>query len=162
MFEFDVDWSARSRNRGITYTRYADDLYFSTNRLGILEPLLEELRLQIRLRKSPALGINDEKTIFTSRKRRRAVTGLILTPEGRVSLGRKKKRYIRSLIFQLTRRQLSDKECNYLRGFISFAMSVEPTFIQSLEAKFGADVLATANQGKALRPPPHGESSALL
>jgi RNA-directed DNA polymerase len=142
MYGFDLDWASRCRTRSVAYTRYADDLYFSTNRPNILTPLLEELRSDLRHRKSPVLQINDEKTVFTSRKRRRLVTGVVITPEGRLSLGRNRKRFIKSLIFRHTQGDLSPEQTSYLRGFISFAKSVEPTFIKTLESKYGSDALS--------------------
>jgi RNA-directed DNA polymerase len=142
MYEFDVDWATRCRSVGIAYTRYADDLYFSTTRPNVLAPLLKDLRSDLRKRKSPILQINDQKTVFTSRKRRRVVTGVVITPDGSLSLGRKRKRYIRSLLFRLAQGGLSPEQRNYLRGFISYAKSVEPAFIVSLERKYGPDVLA--------------------
>jgi len=142
MYEFDIDWARRCRNSSIAYSRYADDLYFSTNRPNILAPLLKDLRTDLRQRKSPVLQINDQKTVFTSRKRRRLVTGVVITPDGSLSLGRKRKRYVRSLLFRLSQGRLSPEQRNYLRGFISYAKSVEPAFVLSLERKYGPEVLA--------------------
>jgi RNA-directed DNA polymerase len=153
MYDFDVEWAARCVQSGVAYTRYADDLYFSTNRPNILAPLLADLRADLRQRKSPVLQINDQKTVFTSRKRRKLVTGVVITPQGDLSLGRKRKRYIRSLLFRLSQGKLSAEQQNYLRGFISYAKSVEPSFIVSLERKYGAEVLkggTTGTQNKNL------------
>jgi hypothetical protein len=35
MFDFDEKWHARCQEIGVTYSRYADDLYFSTNRPNV-------------------------------------------------------------------------------------------------------------------------------
>lgn len=144
MYDFDHHWARKCHARNIVYTRYADDLYFSTNTPNILTSLLEEIRMDLRERKHPLLQINDPKTVFTSSKRRKLVTGVVITPEKRLSLGRKKKRYIKSLLFKSTRGELSAEQSAYLRGFISFAKSVEPSFVQSLLKKYGRDALASA------------------
>jgi RNA-directed DNA polymerase len=141
MYEFDLEWAARSKARGVIFSRYADDLYFSTNKPNVLAPLLEELRRDLRRRGSPSLQINDQKTVFTSRKRRRLVTGLVITPEGRLSLGRKRKRYIKSLLFRYTRKAIGDEDVAYLRGFIAYVRSVEPSFFETLKRKYGEDSL---------------------
>ena len=86
MFEFDVYWAERCRSQGITYTRYADDLYFSTDRPQALSVVFAELQADLARRQSPRLAINSTKTAFTSRKRRRLVTGLVLTSDRRVSM----------------------------------------------------------------------------
>ncbi|HEV2489401.1 MAG TPA: retron St85 family RNA-directed DNA polymerase [Candidatus Acidoferrales bacterium] len=150
MYEFDLNWALKCRKRGVTYTRYADDLYFSTNRPNVLAPLLEEIRADLRGRKHPALQVNNDKTVFTSRKRRKLVTGVVITPEGRLSLGRKRKRYIKSLLFRHGRGELSAEQRNYLSGFLSFARSVEPSFIQSLKRKYGPRILAAAVEDRGI------------
>lgn len=136
MFSFDTFWSERCRGLGVTYSRYADDLYFSTNHRDVLAPLLEDLREKLKDQKHPTLVINEQKTVFTSRKRRKIVTGLVLTPDGKLSLGRQKIRHLRSLIFRSIQSQLSKEETNYLCGMIAYARSVEPELINRLREKF--------------------------
>jgi RNA-directed DNA polymerase len=138
MFKFDEYWSSYSRKRNVAYSRYADDLYFSTKDRGLLEGVLADLRRDLNTRASPNLQINEAKTVFTSRKRRRLVTGLVLTPDGNVSLGRHRKRYIRSLVFKSLQDKLSPSELASLAGLLAFARSVEPSFIDSLRRKYGA------------------------
>jgi len=137
MFEFDEKWSAICRESGITYSRYADDLYFSTNVPNLLEVVLADLRRDLARRKSPGLRINEDKTVFTSRKRRRMITGLVLTPTGEISLGRHRKRFIKSLVFRNSRNALKAEEIASLYGTLSYAKSVDPSFIETLRRKYG-------------------------
>jgi RNA-directed DNA polymerase len=108
--------------------------------------LLEDLRDDLKHRKHPTLTINNEKTSFTSRKRRKLVTGLVLTPEGNISLGREKIRQLRSLVFRSIHNELSVEQLTYLRGMIGYVRSVEPELIERLrlkfERKFGVDAIA--------------------
>ena len=138
MFEFDKQWSAYCRDRKIVYSRYADDLYFSTNSRDILGPLFADLRQDLQHRQSPRLRINEAKTVFTSRKRRKLVTGLVITPTGEVSLGRARKRFIKSLTFRNSRAQLSPEMAQSLYGTLAYARSVEPSFVDALRRKYGA------------------------
>lgn len=138
MFEFDGYWSDHCRRLEVHYTRYADDLYFSTDQPKVLERIIADLRADLPARRSPRLVINDQKTVFTSRKRRRLVTGLVLTADKKLSIGRRQKRYIRGLLFQRTRTGGPNKVNDaYLRGYLAFARSVEPEFIESLVRKYG-------------------------
>ncbi len=139
MYDFDVWWAERCGPQAITYTRYADDLFFSTNTPRLLEGLLVELREDLAQRRHPHLTINNRKTVFTSRKHKRLVTGLVLTCDGKVSLGRKQKRKIRSLVHKKLAGTLGEDVAKYLIGYLSFARSVEPQFIESLRKKFGHD-----------------------
>lgn len=144
MFDFDEKWSTYCRKRKIRYSRYADDLYFSTNEPNVLSGLLVDLRNDLRQRQSPLLQINDAKTTFTSRKRRRLVTGLVLTPTGAVSLGRQRKRFIKSLVYRNSRQELQPEEISSLKGMLSYARSVEPTFVDSLRTKYGPEAIGGA------------------
>ena len=141
MFEFDEYWSVRCNENDIVYTRYSDDLYFSTNKANVLKDTLRELRRDLALRTSPKLHVNDKKTVFTSRKRMRLVTGLILTSDKRLSLGRKRKRWIKSLVFEYINGRLAQEKLAYLQGIIAYARSVEPRFVGSLSRKYGGEAL---------------------
>lgn len=140
MFEFDEIWSRNTQAVGVTYTRYADDLYFSTNSPHVLEGVLKHLRASLAETRSPILHINDRKTAFSSRKRRKLVTGLVLTPTRTISIGRKKKRILKSLVWQLTRGELTSAQAASLQGWVSYVNSVEPRFVDSLQRKYKLDL----------------------
>lgn len=141
MYEFDDSWSKETEVIDVRYSRYADDLYFSTNDRGVLSGVLDRLRTDLHRRSSPALRINDAKTVFTSRKRKRLITGLVLTAAKKISLGRHCKRRIRSLVYKNKTAGLSGEQRGYLRGFIAYAHSVEPEFVESMRKKYGSHAL---------------------
>jgi RNA-directed DNA polymerase len=141
MFEFDVYWASYARKVKATYTRYADDLYFSTDVPNVLEKLLVDLRKYIGVLKAPRLKVNDQKTTFNSRKRKRIITGLVLSSDNQVSLGRAKKRHVKSLVFRFTQDKLEKSERSYLRGYLAFVKSAEPEFLQALIRKYGEETI---------------------
>lgn len=123
-------------NREVVYTRYADDLFFSTSRPNVLREIERDVRKLVSESVLPAgLQINETKTRHLSRKHKRTVTGLVLGSRGEVTIGRKRKRMIRTMIYQLD--GLSPEERSYLRGLLAFARDVEPDFINSLVIKYG-------------------------
>jgi hypothetical protein len=69
------------------------------------------------------------------------VTGLVLTNDGRVSMGREQKRKIIAGFHRYTLGKLNEHEILELGGTISFAKSVEPMFLQRLAKKYGAAAL---------------------
>lgn len=146
MFEFDNYISDFTKNLNVAYTRYADDLAFSTNEPRVLEVVAKEVERLIRGTDSPNLAVNQKKTVFTSRKHKKFLTGLVLTPQGSVSLGRKRKRYIRSLIFKYLNQDLLPADISYLRGFLAFAKDVEPDFLSRLAAKYGENIIGEIRQ----------------
>jgi len=137
LYDFDAFWSDRCDSSGVMYTRYADDIYCSTDVPNSLQDIPAAMSADLARRLQPRLTLNAGKTRFTSRKNTRRVTGLIVTPEGRVSLGRKRKRFIRSMVHRNVRGELSATEVGTLGGMIAFALSAEPNFVASLQRKFG-------------------------
>lgn len=146
MYDFDAQWFEKSRQIGVTYARYADDLYFSTNVPNTLQDLLRDLQFDLQQRESPRLRINESKTVFTSRKRRRAVTGLVLTSTNEISVGRVRKRYVKSLVYKFAQNILEEEKVAYLRGYLSYIQAVEPSFFKRLVEKYGTDVLVRLKQ----------------
>lgn len=139
LYPFDEYWDSYSKSQKIVYSRYADDIYFSTNIPKILYSLPKKMEDYLRQMKHPKLTINDRKTVFTSRKHTKRVTGLTITSDKKVSIGRATKRYIKSLVHKYSTGDLSEKENSYLRGFLSYTKSVDPNFIRSLNKKYGKD-----------------------
>lgn len=141
MFEFDNKVYDMCKKIDVSYSRYSDDLTFSTNRPQILRVVRDNIQTICKQNKVVSLKINERKTIFSSKKHRRRVTGLILTNEGNVSLGREKKRLIRTRIHHFIYGELSKDESLYLKGLLAFAKSVEPTFLDDLKKRYTEETI---------------------
>ncbi len=143
LFEFDTTISNQCREKKVTYTRYADDMAFSTNEECVLSEIHEAVKSVCRSMASPELNLNEPKTVYTSMKHRRRVTGLILANSGAVSLGRSRKREIRAAIHRFSLGKLDEKEISALGGLLSFAESIEPDFVGRMENHYGSEVLGS-------------------
>jgi len=145
---YDLDESlarlASSTATPAAYTRYADDIFFSTNVPGACLRFYESMGEILQQTTSPRVKINESKTVFSSRGRRRVVTGIFICPDGSISLGRSNKRYIRKLIFELQRGSLPPEMSSYLSGYLAFVLDVEPDFYNRLSLKYGAEILERA------------------
>lgn len=125
---------------GIIYSRYADDIYLSTSTPNVLHTIPKKVVSLLRNLEYPKnLIINTTKTLHTSHKRKMIVTGLIITNQGRISIGRNKKREIRSLIHKWDVLSIDQKK--YLQGYLSYCVGVEPLFINSLCEKYSSKVI---------------------
>ena len=143
--ELDVKLLALAAQNASTYTRYADDLFFSTsvpNRLTLIEAevpgVLASLSVPTHLR------INASKTSHTSKRHRRIVTGIILGSDDQVHVPRAAKRYIRSLIHNWGR--LTDEQKRSLAGWIAYVRGFEPQFVNQLIKKFGLPAVEAASR----------------
>jgi len=141
MYEFDERISEAVAADKVTYTRYADDLTFSARRTGYLTVVREALRKVVRDIKSPSLVINEEKTRVATTKYRRVVTGLVLADDGRVTIGRDRKRLIRATLHHAFNGKNTDEENARLAGLLAFARDVEPPFLELIKKRYGADVI---------------------
>lgn len=120
------------------YTRYADDLVFSSNEKGACRRFYNEVDSLVKKTRSPRFAINKNKTLYLSRGTKRAITGITITPDQHISLGRARKRYIRKLVFNFKNKTLDNKSIGYLQGFLAFTLDVEPNFYNRLAIKYGA------------------------
>ena len=142
MYNFDRELSEECQRRRVQYSRYADDIALSTDEPGELAELLKFMISLLKKPGEPLLTINPNKTVFTSRKRLRRITGIVLTSNREVSIGRRAKRKLRSMIYQSSLGRLSEADVAYLRGYLAFVKSIEPDVILRLELKYGSELLA--------------------
>ena len=137
MYEFDTRLTDYCAVIGASYTRYADDLAISTNRPSILDGVHEFVANLCIALPYPTIALNEGKTVFTSKRHQRHLTGLILNNDGVVSLGRKKKRGIRAMAHRYLQQQLPVDEVAHLRGLLAYSKSVDPLFVLSIRRMIG-------------------------
>lgn len=87
----------------------------------------------------PRILINNDKTVFLSKRTNRHITGLVITNDGKVSIGRKKKRYIQSLVYKYCNSNISEESTSYLKGYLAFCLGIDVDFVISLEKKYGKE-----------------------
>jgi len=155
MHGLDAHLEAFASENNDVYTRYADDMLYSTNEKGQCRTFAERVATEISEMDSPHLLLNDEKTLYMSRGTRRAVTGLIVTPEGGVSVGRARKRYLRGLIYRYGKYlkgqgEFDEEGRDALRGLLAFVLDVEPALFNRLAQRYGAKTVNAALHGRRL------------
>ncbi len=130
------------------YTRYADDIVFSSNKKGACKDFHDGIKKILKDNASPKLIINKTKTVFTSRGTKRVITGLHICPDGLISIGRKNKRYIKKLLHNCIINKIDSAEKKYLSGYLSFILDVEPDFYNRLALKYGAMLVSQAHKNR--------------
>lgn len=148
MYRLDTQLTELCRTQRITYTRYADDLTFSSNARNVLFSLPKQVGLLLNELFAGQISINKRKTVFSSRAHNRHVTGICLTNEGKLSLGRAKKRYLKHLIHQHSLGYLEPVQIRQLQGWLAHVKHIEPTFITTLSEKYGSQILKQIQEVK--------------
>jgi hypothetical protein len=141
MYDLDSAIAEAASTVGITYTRYADDITLSGESTSKLERFERHLRSLVRKTTSPNLLFNEKKRGIYHRGTRRIVTGLVLTPDEHVSIGRDRKRLISAMIYRFKLGKLSPEEAQSLKGWIAFAIANESTFVTSMRHKYGSSMI---------------------
>ena len=139
LYDFDVKLIEYCAANSIKYTRYADDIALSTSRPNSLKSAHQFILEYLSKSRSPRLQLNEGKTVYTSKKHHRELTGLTLSNEGFASIGREKKRLIRSMAYSYSRGNLRLEEYSKLRGWMAFVNSVDPQYIESIRRMIGDD-----------------------
>lgn len=142
-FDLDARLAELSSRHGVTYTRYADDLFFSTAQAGVLAGFETEVKDAIVGLVIPAnLKFNADKTRHSSRKRTRKVTGITLGSDKQPYIGRPLKRKIRALIHKFD--ALDNRSRGKLSGLLAYASGFDADFLNSLILKYGPSRVRTA------------------
>jgi RNA-directed DNA polymerase len=142
-YDLDVDLHGLCEKYGVSYTRYADDLFFSTTNGKVLRQLEKQVPGVISKLKLPAdLKINKAKTRHSSKRGARRVTGIVLGSDGSPHIGRRLKRKIRAMIHKYD--TFNAKEQSSLAGLIAYAIGFDPNFINMLINKYGLPKIKAA------------------
>lgn len=141
MYDFDRVINKICINLNVNYTRYADDLTFSTKEKNVLSEIIPKIREALKTFFTSKIIINESKTIFSSKAHNRHVTGITLTNNNKISVGREKRRYISALIHKFKNSLLDESDIYHLQGLFSFACHIEVDFKKRMKKKYGDDVV---------------------
>lgn len=158
LFDFDTLVTSEAARRRISYTRYADDLTFSGQRIGMLKDMIDIVQKTLRQMQHPKIHLNADKTTYVTAAFRRTVTGVVLANDGSLSLGREKKRLLSAKIHHALHAKLTQEEMAQLAGHLAFVNVIEPTFIARLVHKYGPEIVS--NIQKSVRVPKKSTGSS--
>lgn len=150
MYQFDKDTEALiadPRFGDVKYSRYADDLVFSTNKKGACVELLPRIKELIDITKRPDISINPKKTRISSASGGGAlVTGLRISGTGHISMHRNQKDHIRLLLGLMRKNILADEDIQSLKGHLAYAKHVDPLFYSRVQLKYFREIGVLQNR----------------
>jgi hypothetical protein len=112
----------------VTYTRYADDLTFSCNNKETLLSVVDNVKSIID---NSIFTINEKKSRLMSGRGATIVTGIRLNSK-RLSIGNKRKKYLRAKLFDIFINENIKIE-NSVLGEIAFLRSIEPQTYETIK-----------------------------
>jgi retron-type reverse transcriptase len=117
----DKELSKLAKENKIRYTRYADDLSFSSR-----SPIPDEFRKSVAVMiKKYGFTINKSKSRLMGPRCRREVTGLTVNQQ--LSIPREKRRQLRAMFHQAVRQPtLAEERKQQLRGYIAWISQYHP------------------------------------
>lgn len=139
MYGFDLELIEFCKENNIIYTRYADDIALSTDKPDALKNAHEFIKKLCKKIDYPKIQLNEAKTVYTSKKHHRELTGLVLSNDGNASIGRDKKRLIRAMAHHYKTGSLSIEDTHKLRGLLAFTLSVDKKFVETIKKMLGDD-----------------------
>lgn len=152
LFEFDNALHDYCESHTLTCTRYSDDIIISGTDKESLFDLRDIVQDILHQYASEKLFLNAEKTRITHIGNKVKLLGLVITPDGRVTVDSKYKRTLESLLhFYITDRVRYDdflskkfegKERS-LYGFLHYVRASDPAYLEKLQRRYGVLVLRT-------------------
>ncbi|MFM4849346.1 retron St85 family RNA-directed DNA polymerase [Aeromonas rivipollensis] len=148
MYGFDYLLSEYCYKNDISYTRYADDLTFSTRKKNNLFHIPSIVKDFLSAEFNKRISVNESKTIFSSKAHNRHITGVTLTTENKLSVGRERKRYIYSLLHSFSLGNMAKPDIEHLQGLFSFACHIDETFKSRAENKYSKLIISQLHEGR--------------
>jgi len=130
LYEFDEKMIEYCNENDMKYSRYADDIYVSSMKYISLDIIASISKLLQKYN----LSLNYTKTWFCSKKYRQKVTGLVITSEGKVSIGLSRRNDIKKMIYN--KLIYNEGNSNQILGYLSFLKDIEPETYNSIIIKY--------------------------
>ena len=146
MFDFDTRMDNWAKANDFIYTRFADDITISCQKKENTETITAKLNETLKGLEYPKLRLNNKKQKSVSLKSRVTITGLNITSEHKVSLGRKKKKDISAMIHHYKDKRPLKYKMSELRGWLAYAYAVDNNFFKSMQKKYTPECIASIMQ----------------
>lgn len=136
----------------LTYTRYSDDIIVSGAERQQIEGLAEIVEKIFIDAKIGKMRLNETKVKFTSIGRKIKILGMVILPNGTISVDTKLKNYVETLLYLYIKDKLSfrnfiqrdaTKSEEKLSGYLNYINTVDQHYLDKLRRKYGVTVIDT-------------------
>lgn len=151
LYSIDRMLHAHCNSSGVIYTRYADDLIFSSADETSLASIYGFVSRALIDDFSGRLIINPAKTKYTRKGGKIKLLGLNILPNGRVTVDMRYKRDIevrlyyyvkdRERFLRLMGEKEDEKAIKKFSGLINYVNTVDPAYLDKLRRKYGSTIV---------------------
>ncbi|WP_417499746.1 reverse transcriptase domain-containing protein [Methylophaga sp.] len=157
LYDFDCAIKAFCDSESLVYTRYADDIIISGQRFEELSSLKQIVQEALHQHASDLMYLNEQKTLITSLGNKVKILGLVILPNGQITIDKKYKTKLETLLYFYSNDKT--KYADYLKhtmdgkerslfGLLHYANSVDPKYIKKLQRKYGVLTLRSLMEEK--------------
>ena len=147
---FDNDLENYCNSANLIYTRYADDIVVSGQSRDALDSVESKLNEFLTLHFSGNLRLNKAKRKLTTVGRKTSILGMVILPNGRVTIDIELKRKVEVLLHFYIRNTEKflhmsngdlDAGVQKLSGYITYINTADKLYLEKLRRKFGTAVI---------------------
>lgn len=149
MYNIDCQLSEYCIDRNIPYTRYADDLTFSSNNIEDLRLVREYVLDTLSGTISPKLFVNEKKTKLVGKGRSRRITGVVITNDGELGVGRYLRKKVKALVHLYNNDSINKSDIPYLQGMLSHIKNIEPAYYEKIHNKYNENLFIRLGKDSA-------------
>ncbi|PSV31330.1 RNA-directed DNA polymerase [Photobacterium sp. GB-27] len=120
MYEFDEKIAGICKDFDVKYSRYADDITLSSDNRDDIDAVEIKVNNLIKETNIPLLELNKKKRVFVSKHMSKRVTGIIITHDKNLSVGRYKRKKIKALLHYIIGEKIKIKIILYYMEICSF------------------------------------------
>lgn len=134
-----------------TYTRYADDMLISSKDKFNYNIIVDNIKDILESCGTP-FQIKDEKTRFGSKAGRNWNLGIMYNKDNKLTVGYKRKRRIKTMLFQFYLGRIEREFVYQLNGELAYLKNIEPEyyyyFMQSLSNKYNYNFIRALEEAR--------------
>jgi len=135
----DEHWHQQAENHQAVYTRYSDDIFISANSKELLLELIPRFEAYLKSF-CPFLKLNHSKTAILGGNNRK-ITGLVITQDRDITIGRAKKRELRVLLDRYQKGLLGRDAVQSLRGKLLFLQGHDNEYFLKLHSRYEEQII---------------------
>jgi RNA-directed DNA polymerase len=148
LFKFDDEITKYCNSNNVTYSRYSDDLVFSSDdRLDDINNIVQKILSKYY---NNSFILNNNKSKYLDKTKLLKILGLVITPEGHITVPKKEKENIKKLIyfymndqnkFNIFLKENYNTSIAKAYGKLNYINDIDINFIQYLRKKYGNFVI---------------------